>query len=81
MPTLVGQGHDPEDGILPDAALTWYDGNDLLGSGRLLPVGPLARGSHVITLQARDTDGNVATATRIVRVGEWPTYLPLVVHP
>ena len=31
MLTLLGQGHDPEDGILPDAALTWYDGETPTG--------------------------------------------------
>ena len=48
----------------------------LLGHGRLLSVGPLARGEHVITLQARDADGNIATASRTVSVGDWPIYLP-----
>jgi hypothetical protein len=81
MPTLLGQGYDPEDGVLADQALTWYESNVPLGNGRLLSVGPLARGVHVITLQARDADGNIATATRTVRVGDLPIYLPLVVRP
>jgi hypothetical protein len=81
MPTLLGQGYDPEDGILAADALTWYDGDVLLGKGRLLSVGPLARGVHVITLQVRDADGNVATASRTVRIGDLPIYLPLVVRP
>ncbi|MDH7486716.1 MAG: hypothetical protein QHJ81_10630 [Anaerolineae bacterium] len=77
QPTLVGQGHDPEDGILSDAALIWYDGEVLLGNGALLSVGPLTPGRHVITLVARDSDGNTATDSRTVQVG-LSVYLPLV---
>ena len=79
LPTLLGQGHDPEDGVLPDAALTWYDGVTLLGSGPLLGVGPLAPGRHVITLRVHDSDANVATDSRAIQVG-LPVYLPSVMH-
>jgi hypothetical protein len=79
LPTLLGQGHDPEDGSLPDVALTWYDGAALLGSGRLLGVGSLPPGRHVITLRVQDSDGNIATDSRTIQVG-LPVYLPLVVR-
>ena len=79
MPTLLGQGHDPEDGILADAALTWYDGGTVLGTGALLSVGPLTPGRHVITLVVRDSDGNTATDSRTIQVGQ-PVYLPLVLR-
>jgi hypothetical protein len=78
--TLLGQGYDPEDGLLADDLLFWYDGDLLLGSGRLLSVGPLARGEHVISLRVSDADGNVATDARTVYVGQGANavYLPIV---
>lgn len=76
MPTLIGQGYDPEDGTLEGSALTWFDGDKVLGQGRLLSVGPLARGRHVIMMQARDSDGQTATDTRTLIVGR-VQYLPV----
>ena len=78
-PTLIGQGYDPEDGLLPESALTWYDGTTLLGHGRLLGVGPLSLGTHTITLRVRDSDGSVAEESRRMIVG-FPTWLPLTLH-
>lgn len=71
-----GQGTDPEDGILPGSALTWYtDRTDLqaaeLGSG----TGPTLRlygddcfgVTHTVRLEGLDSDGNPA-APRTVQI-------------
>lgn len=79
LPTLLGQGHDPEDGTLADAALTWYDGGTVVGTGALLSVGPLTPGRHVITLVVRDRDGNTARDSRTIQVGQ-SVFLPLVLR-
>ncbi len=51
-----------------------------LGVGRQLSVTGLQAGRHVITLQARDGDGQSGTATRTIYIGQ-PLYLPLVIKP
>jgi len=77
---LVGEGYDPEDGNLPDAGLSWSsDRQGDLGTGRQLSVTGLQVGRHVITLQARDSDGQIKTASRAIYVG-MPIYLPLVLR-
>jgi len=77
---LAGEGYDPEDGNLPDAGLSWSsDRQGNLGNGRQLSVSGLQVGRHVITLQARDSDGQIKTASRAIYVG-MPTYLPLVLR-
>ena len=78
--TLQGNAHDLEDGPLPDGQLTWYVGGVPMGSGRQLSVGPLAEGSHVVRLEARDADGNIASDTRTFRVGPYALHLPAVMR-
>lgn len=66
---LSGYGHDAEDGLLDGTSLNWSsDLNGSLGSGRRLTVTGLSKGAHAITLSARDSDGNVTTATIQVQV-------------
>ena len=70
----MGQGDDPEEGLLADERLTWYlwtpESSIGLGSGALLSVGQLAAGAHTIVLNAADADGNVGVAFRTIYVGE-----------
>src|SRR5207302_922012 len=59
-------GFDTEDGPLADAAFTWSSDRDgALGAGRHLSVA-LSMGTHVITLQAIDSEKNVATASIVM---------------
>jgi len=62
LPVVMrGVAYDVEDGVLPDAALAWTsnrDGN--LGTGESLLARTLSPGDHVLTLSARDTEGNVS---------------------
>jgi hypothetical protein len=74
---LLGYAEDPEDGILPDAALSWYSNRDgFLGTGGQVLV-TLSYGQHVITLRTIDSDGNTATASVNVFVGS-RIYLPVI---
>jgi hypothetical protein len=66
---LSGYGHDPEDGLLSGASLTWSsDLSGPLGSGKRLTVPGLPAGTHTLTLTAGDSDGNLTTATVTVTV-------------
>lgn len=70
---LTGSATDPQDGVLPDAALSWnssIDGD--LGTGAMISVAAPSVGVHTITLTATDSDGNTGTATLSVSVLELP---------
>lgn len=59
-----GSGIDPEDNVLPDAALEWSsDVQGNLGTGANIIVPLNTTGMHVITLTATDSDGNTGTAS------------------
>lgn len=74
--TLQGEGADLEDGSLGDSALSWSSNRDgALGTGQLLEA-PLSLGSHVITLTATDSDGQIATATVALTVTGTPPPAP-----
>lgn len=74
--TLQGEGVDLEDGSLGDGALSWSSSRDgALGTGQLLEA-PLSLGSHVITLTATDSDGQIATATVALTVTGTPPPAP-----
>jgi hypothetical protein len=61
LPILVGSAHDPEDGELPEASMTWTSNlTGLLGTGAELEV-TLTPGIHTITLDVVDSAGNHAT--------------------
>ena len=81
--SLEGSAYDPEDGPLSGAALQWTSSlAGSLGSGTLLQLSDLITGTHVITLTARDSQGNTATATTqvLVDVPQYSIYLPLVLR-
>jgi hypothetical protein len=69
---LRGAGHDPEDGPLPDEALSWWsDRSGLLGRGAplVLPGATLPTGPHTITLIGTDADGQMGRKSITVYVG------------
>jgi hypothetical protein len=67
---LEGYGHDFEDGTLPDANLTWTSDRDgQLGKGHLLHPALLTVGTHHITLQVVDSNGQTASRTVTVVIG------------
>ena len=76
---LYGYAYDLEDGALEAGALEWSSSQDgSLGTGSETLV-TLSSGQHVITLTAKDSDDNTATATMNVFVGH-RIYLPLVLR-
>lgn len=76
---LQGYAYDLEDGTLPETALRWTSNRDGdLGTGSQVLVS-LSSGEHLITFTAADSDGNPATATVRVYVGN-RLYLPLVLR-
>jgi hypothetical protein len=79
---LFGTATDIEDGPLPESSLTWssdIDGD--LGTGAELAI-QLSNGMHSITLEAIDSEGNVAQDRIIVWVGieARRLYLPYIVR-
>jgi hypothetical protein len=68
---FTGYAWDPEDGPLPDDALSWeFDGHSDFGKGRDVVAYQLSTGAHVITLTAVDSDGLASRATRTLFVGD-----------
>lgn len=60
--TLVGDGTDPEDGIIPEDKMTWVSDRDgPLGKGNNLKV-QLGGGTHKITLIVIDSEGIESSA-------------------
>jgi hypothetical protein len=78
--TLVGQGYDPEDGVLPDLALEWYLDGQLVGTGRRAEAANLSRGYHLLELRAIDSDKMVGLASRLIAVGPFDVQMPLTVR-
>lgn len=73
---LQGAALDLEDGFVSDENLRWFsDVDGELGFGSSLQV-ELSLGEHLLTLQARDTDGNIAVAEVIIEVVEEPIEQP-----
>jgi hypothetical protein len=67
----TGMGADLEDGTLPDEALDWSsDRQGALGTGPSLATNTLQPGPHSITLTVHDSDGQTASATVHVFVGQ-----------
>ena len=65
---LMGAASDIEDGQLTGDALVWSLGNQALGKGTRLDVTTLSPGSHTISLTAKDSGGQQASATVAVKV-------------
>lgn len=75
---LRGAASDVEDGLLGDAALTWSSDRDgQLGTGPWIETTTLSLGSHSLTLAARDSSGQMGTATTIVEVAQRPNSQPI----
>jgi hypothetical protein len=56
--SVRGTAFDVEDGIIPEAQLSWYSSSDeLLGTGRQINLMGLSTGVHEITLVAQDSKG------------------------
>jgi hypothetical protein len=67
--SLQGLGQDPEDGMLPDASLSWSSTTDgYLGTGGLLSVRNLSTGQHTIILTAQDSNGNLAADSILLTI-------------
>ena len=67
--TLQGTGSDLQDGMLTGSSLVWssqLDGE--LGTGTSITVSTLSIGAHTIRLEAKDSQGLIATATIAVTV-------------
>ncbi len=72
-PSLVflGSGHDLEDGRLPADMLVWSSNIDgFLGTGEEVRWSYLTPGTHTITLEGTDSDGNVAADSIVLHVTE-----------
>jgi hypothetical protein len=66
---LQGAGYDLEDGTLGDQAFTWSSNIDgVLGTGASLSTSELSTGTHVITLQATDSNGMSSQVQRTITV-------------
>ncbi len=78
--TLWGSGDDREDGAVDEARMVWRSHIDgYLGEGVLLDV-TLSPGDHEITLTVQDGDGNEGSESILVRVGNLPAFLPLILR-
>jgi hypothetical protein len=72
--TFEGSADDVEDGELTGSSLVWRsDVDGQLGTGETLTRSDLSPGPHLVSLTARDSDGNTATASADVLV-EAPGY-------
>ena len=66
---MEGDALDAEDGALSGTALTWTSSLDgVIGSGTDVNTTSLSAGVHLITLQADDSDANVATTSITITV-------------
>jgi hypothetical protein len=75
---LEGNGTDFEDGPLPDAAFTWRsDRSGPLGEGSRVDVKLLLVGEHTITLEGRDSAGQIGTDTMTIEITERPNAQPV----
>ena len=68
--SLSAIAYDPEDGALSDGALVWSSNQDgFLGAGTTLWLEyGLSAGTHLITLNATDTDSNTGHAEIVIMV-------------
>ena len=77
---LQANAYDVDDGFLDGASVAWSSSLDgALGTGRSLSVTTLSEGEHVITVDASDSDGNLASAQTSVRVAGAAPNLDLTV--
>jgi hypothetical protein len=75
---LQGSAYDLEDGTLGDAAFQWSSDIDgVLGTGASLSTAELSTGTHVITLQATDSNGMSSQAQVTITVTQEGTPKPV----
>jgi hypothetical protein len=70
MVNFEGLAFDPQDSTVADSGLVWKMGATPLGTGPLLSTASLPVGTDIITLQATDSVGQVATTTVTVIVND-----------
>jgi hypothetical protein len=64
---LRGAGSDPQDGTLPDSALSWSVDGVSAGTGQVAAA-TVTVGDHVVTLTVKDSAGLTGTAASVVHV-------------
>lgn len=75
---MRGTAMDLEDGLLVEPALAWRSHLDgPLATGNTLAIDRLQPGVHEITLEARDTQGAIGTATITLEVIRAPNHQPV----
>jgi uncharacterized repeat protein (TIGR01451 family) len=65
---LSGGAGDAEDGPIPSPSLNWFIDGEVFTSGRQPIIDRLAAGTHVITLEAVDSDGRRASDSVTIHV-------------
>lgn len=71
LAVFAGTASDPEDGPLPDAALTWESDLDgPIGTGRWLEASELTPGQHVVSLSGVDSARGRDTVSVVIDVGD-----------
>ncbi len=67
--TFIGTGSDPEDGALSGASLTWSsDVDGVIGTGNTFSTGALSVNTHVIELEACDSEPLCSTDTITITI-------------
>jgi len=75
---LVAAVFDPEDGYLPDDSLVWDSSLDgEIGHGHHVHHGSLTPGTHILTLNVTDSQGQAASYQITVTVG-YDIFLPVL---
>lgn len=82
---LNGGGSSLQDGWLTGSSLKWFAGSTQVGTGNVVdaapPQGGWPTGPLTITLQATDSSGRVATATRQVIINSTPPSVTITSSP
>jgi len=67
---LAGDAADAQDGSVKDGELVWRMGDEILGTGFTLSVTDLPVGENLISFEARNSDGESASTSISVFVGD-----------
>lgn len=60
---FAAEAFDPEEGVLEGASMEWKEDQSVIGNGRSFTVRDLEPGTHLVTVEATDAEGNEAAAT------------------